>query len=155
MYRKLTLAAMLACAAAPAHAALLQNPASLQCMGLQAQSTLSGPYSLPCAATGLAQWTLVNGHIISSSYQVPTGGNATPLCMDLAGGVPGDPIVLNACSATRGSQNWVIMNGHIVNGDPNFSSLCMSRVNGRGKPISSETCITSGAGEAAQLWGVY
>jgi hypothetical protein len=134
-----------------AHAGVvIQNPATLECMALPTQQPLTGPLSLPCALSALTQFSLSGGRMISDAYLVQSGQLST-VCMDLSGGVPGDPVVLNPCENSKTTQKWVLDRGHIVNHHLS-NTLCMSRVNGTGQPISTEACIFDGPGAKDQTW---
>jgi hypothetical protein len=129
---------------------VIQNLDTLECMALPAKQPLTGPLSLPCALSALTQFSLAGGRIVANLYVVQNGAPGTA-CMDLSGGVPGDPVVLNPCENGKVTQKWVIEGGHIVNHHLS-NTLCMSRVNGTGQTISTETCIFSGPGAKDQTW---
>jgi len=152
-WRVVTAACMLGasgCLVAAHAGVVIQNPHTLECIALPTQQPLTGPLSLPCALSALTQFSLSGGRIISNAYLVQNGVLST-VCMDLSGGVPGDPVVLNPCENGRGTQKWVLEGGHIII-HLLSNTLCMSRVNGSGQPISTDTCIFAGPGAKDQTW---
>jgi hypothetical protein len=135
---------------APARAGvLIQNPTTLECVGLQPTMTLNGVYSVRCAPNGLSDWTINNGLISSNVYQVGSSGSAQAMCLEVPGGVPGDAVELDTCHPTVSAQRWTIDRGHLVNA---FKNECLSRVQGLNQLITEEDCIFSGAGAKAQTW---